>query len=242
MQSTSPSAPTYQKHATLSHYLKCHDRTQQDISGKVISVRGRLPSGNFVRKCIIIYACQKRAFVGPHYVQMVDDWEGLPSAFWVHSVTCIKRKFLGFNDTISFERSAYVTIDGYEYIVGDIRPYLTLQRATPTPGQDLIYHSREKQTKYRLRKRRLPFDQDKALRRSRRLMERSVQKVVSAYHRDMDDAVDPHIDDVCSLVVKDMTHCLDMLSLSYGVTWAGELLEQPDQRVEFFEPIMEGSA
>lgn len=235
---------TYRRHATLTHYLNHHDHTLQDVTGQPIQIRGRTLDGNFVFRTMIIHACVKRAFVGPHLVELLDHPLGLPDRFWVHSLTCIKRKFLGFTDTISFERSAYVTLDGSEYVVSDIRPYITFQRATPTPGQDLIWHSREKQTKYRLRKSRVPFNRDVALTRSRRMMEKTVQKVVCSYHRDMDDVNEPHIDDVCELVEEDVKSFLERLSVSYGITWAAERLVEvsEDQRVTVFVPIVDGNA
>ena len=46
---------------------------------------------------------------GPHLVSIEDN-----SPFWVHSLTALRKKFLQFEDFVSFERSSFITFEAAE--------------------------------------------------------------------------------------------------------------------------------
>lgn len=216
----------YKKHCTLRQFLDHHGETHVNVTRCLMWVRGRNQEGLWIYRLLQITACARRAFIGQHLVQLLDPEPESPSFFWVHSLTCLKRQFWGFTDKISFERSVYVVIDDQTYLLADIRPYLTLDRQSLIAGQDQIFTSPTKTHMFRLRKYRTPFDPEKSLRRSRKLLHRSIQKVVSAYHRDMDDEKEPFIDDVCHVVQKDVHKELSDLSTAYDHTWIGNVAER----------------
>jgi len=67
--------------------------------------RGKINDVYEVTK-IRIYSAISNNLSGPHLVSIED---GTP--FWVHSLTALRKKFLQFEDFVSFERSAFITFE-----------------------------------------------------------------------------------------------------------------------------------
>lgn len=65
--------------------------------------RGKINDEYFVYR-VVIHAALTNNLSGPHYVSIEDQ-----SPFWVHSLTALRKKFLGFTDFVSFERSSFIT-------------------------------------------------------------------------------------------------------------------------------------
>lgn len=65
--------------------------------------RGKINDDYYVYR-IEIHAALTNNLSGPHYVSIEDN-----SPFWVHSLTALRKKFLGFHDFVSFERSSFLT-------------------------------------------------------------------------------------------------------------------------------------
>lgn len=68
-----------------------------------IYCRGKINDEYFVYR-VEIHAALTNNLSGPHYVSIENN-----PPFWVHSLTALRKKFLGFNDFVSFERSSFIT-------------------------------------------------------------------------------------------------------------------------------------
>jgi hypothetical protein len=78
-------------------------------NGYPVYCRG-LVEGVYVIYKVNILAAINKGLAGPHYVQIEDD-----EPFWVHSLTALRKKFLKFEDYVSFERSSFLTFE-FEYL------------------------------------------------------------------------------------------------------------------------------
>lgn len=72
--------------------------------------RGKINDKYHVFK-VNIFAALTNNLSGPHYVSI----EGKPP-LWVHSLTALRKRFLNFDDFVSFERSSFITFEGEELI------------------------------------------------------------------------------------------------------------------------------
>lgn len=198
------------RHCTLSDYLAIRgSQLRWDITGVDMHVRGRRTGGEWVYATVRLHGCAHLPFAGPHYVEVVSvppptaaSEPLLQTSFWVRSLTCLKRKFLGFEDKFSFERSAYLVLEGDKmFAVSDIRPYLVLQ-SRPIQSSEPIYLS---PTKTQLPKRPKRTSAP-SLQRCRKMLRRTIQRLVASYHRDMTtpEHGEPFIEDVCQQVWMDV--------------------------------------
>lgn len=208
--------PLAARHCTLSDYLAIRgSQLRWDITGVDMHVRGRRTGGEWVYATVRIHGCAHLPFAGPHYVEVVSapSEPSLQTPFWVRSLTCLKRKFLGFEDKFSFERSAYLALEGDKmFAVSDIRPYLVLQ-PRPIQSSEPIYLSPTKTQLPRRPKRTSASPlltaaaaAPPSLQRSRKLLRRTIQRLVASYHRDMTtpEHGEPFIEDVCQQVWMDV--------------------------------------
>ena len=83
------------------------------LSWRVIDLKDHYPvycrglvNGEYVVYRINIFGGVKSNLSGPHYVQIEDN-----EPFWVHSLTALRKKFLKFEDFVSFERSSFITFE-----------------------------------------------------------------------------------------------------------------------------------
>lgn len=67
--------------------------------------RGKINDEYVVYK-INIYAAVTNNLSGPHLISIENG-----ERFWVHSLTAMRKKFLNFEDFVSFERSSFVTFE-----------------------------------------------------------------------------------------------------------------------------------
>jgi hypothetical protein len=65
-----------------------------------------LVNGEYIIYRVYILAAINKGLSGPHLVQIEDD-----EPFWVHSLTALRKKFLMFEDYVSFERSTFMTFE-----------------------------------------------------------------------------------------------------------------------------------
>lgn len=58
---------------------------------------------------IYIFAALTNNLSGPHFVSVENN-----EPFWVHSLTALRKRFLQFEDFVSFERSSFITFEAAE--------------------------------------------------------------------------------------------------------------------------------
>jgi hypothetical protein len=69
-------------------------------------------NGEYAVIMIKIYAAVCNNLSGPHLVSIENG-----ERFWVHSLTALRKKFLQFEDFVSFERSSFITYNTREALV-----------------------------------------------------------------------------------------------------------------------------
>ncbi len=84
-------------------YLK--DQTIELGQNYEIYCRGKINDSYRVYKIHILGAISNN-LSGPHFVSIEDE-----EPFWVHSLTALRKKFLHFEDFVSFERSSFITYE-----------------------------------------------------------------------------------------------------------------------------------
>jgi hypothetical protein len=158
---------------------------EENLSWRIIDLKMNYPvycrglvNGEYVVYRIHILGGVKPNLSGPHYIQIEDD-----PPFWVHSLTALRKKFLKFEDFVSFERSSFVTFE-FDYLTAIrlkmIRQILRIDLLTPT---EMIYISPEKMYSYNSH---CMQPSHKSLSpRSEHQIERLVFNIKQIYYRDL---------------------------------------------------------
>lgn len=94
--------------------------------------RGRL-NGEYKVVRIHILAATNHRLSGPHYIQIEDN-----EPFWVHSLTALRKKFFGFDDFVSFERSAFITCEFNNFTAIRLKMIRQIIKA-PIKEPDYVY-------------------------------------------------------------------------------------------------------
>lgn len=116
-------------HTNILHLLQDLNILTIELKNYIVFLRCRNSQNDFNFYTIRLHSCVRKPLLGPHLVSVIENDIEYPP-FWVQSLTCLKKKFFDSCDTLSFERSAYIQIDGMEGPVPlkDVRLLIELPR------------------------------------------------------------------------------------------------------------------